>query len=565
MLDVILENYLVFSKPFILLLDSEFLLKSCPTLNTSDLIEILLDPLTYPHPVEVITTIETHISVVFLTGQYAYKLKKPVNFGFLDFSELKQRQKFCALEVTLNSRTAPELYLDVYCIVFDNNTRCHYVLPTAETKDHHLIIDYLVKMQQFDPNMVLGRLLRDSKLEFELVASLTTKITDFHKNAEKAVFNSPFGTPKVQLKPMLDNFPTLVQYCQRPINKQKISTLMDWTDQQFLQHETFLVERKKNGFVRACHGDLHLDNITLIEQQPILFDGIEFNESFRWIDVMSDFAFLLIDLDFRKQHSASYQALSLYLTQTLDYKGLYLLNFYRVYRTLVRAKITALRGLQLPDKSIQQQQVMDTAEAYIDQAYQYIQPNSSPKCIILQGVSGSGKSFFANNLLEKMDNFNAIIISSDRIRKSLFGISHKERLTGEQQTELYSAKMNKKTYDALAEYSDICLQLGFNVIIDATFLKKQHRQVFQDLAFSHQSNYYQIYIETTNQYAEQAITERLLLNNNPSDANIDVMSHQQAIIEAPTHDEHALTLQAHDLRKVFPQQIIQDYLNLPIN
>jgi len=532
-------------------------------LNTNDIIETLLNPESYPHPVDVITTIETHISIVFLTGQFAYKLKKPVNFGFLDFSKLKQRQHFCRLEVSLNKRSAPELYLGVYAITSINNQP--QILTIEECEEQSIpVLDYLVKMKQFDPNMVLGRLLKEQSIEFSTIDALSQQIADFHSQAEKVDLNTDLGDPKVQLQPMLDNFTTLVNYFNDSETQAKLNRLSNWTDLQFELVTNTLIQRKTQGFIRACHGDLHLDNITLINNNPVLFDGIEFNEYFRWIDVISDLAFLLIDLDFRKHSASSYQILSLYLSRTLDYNALFLLDFYRTYRTLVRAKITCLRAQQLTQNSFEQQQVNSESLKYIDQALRYMDEKSKPKCILLQGLSGSGKSFFANQLIEHLDNFNAIIISSDRIRKTLFGISPETRVSEEDKKSLYSPEMNKKTYRALEEYADICLKNGFNVIIDATFLKFEHREAFYNISRKHDVQSYLFSLQTSTEQASQSILNRQQLNTNPSDATIDVMQRQKNIIEAPANSENSMILDTSTLRQLLPKQSIQEFLNLPL-
>lgn len=534
-------------------------------MNTDDLINILLNPDTYPHPVEVITTIETHISIVFLTGQYAYKLKKSVDFGFLDFSTRQQRETYCFLEVKLNKRTAPELYIGVNKLTLINGKYSLTNHPHPNhIEDQTQPIEYLVKMRQFDPNQVLGRRLKQGVLNYEMLQQLTEQIVHFHKHAEVVNLSSEFGDPEVQRQPMLDNFPTLKAYFLDEETKQPLSELEEWTHNQYKLLTECLMNRKATGFVRACHGDLHLDNITLIDDKPVLFDGIEFNEYFRWIDVISDLAFLLIDLDFKHQHACGYKLLSLYLSQTLDFKGLKLLNFYRVYRTLVRAKITALRALQLPSNSTEKSQVETTSQQYIHQAYRYSQKPKQPKCILLQGVSGSGKSYLANQLLDEIENFEAIIISSDRIRKSVFGIAPFERVSEEDKKSLYSTQMNQKTYQAMAEYTATCLQQGFNVIVDATFLKYEHRSTFYKIAENHQAVSSLISISSDNETLSNAIQTRQKNNNNPSDADILVMQNQKKYMEPPQPHENALALSGESLRQFFPKELIQDFINQPI-
>jgi hypothetical protein len=525
-------------------------------LTAAELINALSLPQTYNHPVEVITTIETHISIVFLTGPYAYKLKKNVNFGFLDFSSLENRKKFCDLEVKLNKRFAPQLYLDVLAIYLDHNQQ----VTLDADKAHSAPIEYLVKMNQFDPNQVLGRLLLNQGLSSAQVEALAFQISDFHLNAEIVENNSLLGEPETILQPMLDNFGTLYDSLQNH-QKTALDELHRWTLQQFEMLRPFIKQRKSDGHVRACHGDLHIDNITLIEGQPVLFDGIEFNENFRWIDVISDLAFLLIDLDFRDQRQLKRMVLSLYLSRTNDYNALKLLTFYKVYRALVRAKITALRAAQLPIDSLDFKRKMQKTTEYVNLARQYSQPNSAPKIILLQGVSGSGKSHLANSLLDIID---AIVISSDRTRKQLYGIDPLDRVPASEIAQLYGTSMSQKTYQALLEQSQTILSQGLNVIVDATFLKKEHQQPFVNLAKELECPSFIIYIESSVETSRYAIQNRLQLNDNPSDANQQVMQQQLKIIQPPQSASNTLKLNAKLLRDFFPADMVKEFLKRPI-
>lgn len=525
-------------------------------LTTAELINALSLPQSYNHPVEVITTIETHISIVFLTGPYAYKLKKNVNFGFLDFSTLENRKKFCDLEVKLNKRYAPRLYLDVVTIYLDRNQQ----VTLDANKAHSTPIDYLVKMNQFDPNQVLGRLLLNQGLSPTQIEALAFQISDFHLNAEIVEKNTLLGEPETILQPMLDNFGTLYDSLEDN-QKTTLDELHKWTLQQFEKLRPFIQQRKSTGYVRACHGDLHIDNIALIDGQPVLFDGIEFNENFRWIDVISDMAFLLIDLDFRDQQKLKRMVLSLYLSRTNDYTALKLLTFYQVYRTLVRAKITALRAAQLPIDSLNFKLKMQTTTEYVNLAYRYSQRNSEPKLILLQGVSGSGKSHLANSLLEIID---AIVISSDRTRKRLYGIDPLDRVPESEIAQLYGSAMSQKTYQALLEQSQTILSQGMNVIVDATFLKKEQQQPFVNLAKDLKCPIFIIYIESSIETSRYAIQNRLQLNDNPSDADQQVMQQQLKTIQPPQPGSNTLKLNAKLLREFFPTEMVKEFLKLPI-
>ena len=499
---------------------------SASSTHFTQLVEALLSPDFYPHPVEVITTIETHISIVFLTGRYAYKLKKPVNFGFLDFSTLKKRQQFYQLELQLNRRTAPQIYLEVLPIYFQHNT---FSLQAGTGKP----IEYLLKMQQFDPNLVLGRYLQQHSLSTSQIQQLAQQIAQLHLTAQKLKSSMPWGTPKTILQPMLDNFPPLIKRFTHPDIQYKLRQLCHWTEFQAQQLSSTLTQRRASGFICACHGDLHLDNITLIEEQPVLFDGIEFNEAFRWIDRMSDLAFLLIDLMDRKHPELANQILNYYLQKTGDYAGLGILNFYQVYRTMVKAKITALRADQLTH-SLEKQQTLKRAYHFILQAETLAYQLPQPQLILLQGIAGSGKSYVAEKIAP---HCQGIILSSDIERKRLFGLSPRQRPSDTQRPQLYSLEMNKKTYGQLHKLAAMLLKQQQTVIIDATNLKKIHRQTFYRLAQKHHANLRIISLQPPLAQIAQQIEQRQQRNNNPSDATLEVMQFQTPQFEPVTPEE----------------------------
>lgn len=526
-------------------------------MNLSKLIDGLTSPETYPHPVEVITTIETHISVIFLTGTYAYKLKKPVNFGFLDFSTLAKRHRYCELEITLNQRTAPNLYLQTLPLYFDGH---HFSFePTSE------IVDYVNQMVQFNPNDVLGRILDTEPLSHAQIQHLANDIAQFHQNAQTIHDNAdktlPWGDPDNLLHPMLDNFPTLLKTFHHPDDQYRLNQLAQWT--VFTQKSLFpfLENRRQNGFVRACHGDMHLDNIALMDGIPFLFDGIEFNEQFRWIDVINDLAFLLVDLENRQHFLLKRQLLNQYLAVTGDYEGLTCLTFYQVYRAMVRAKISALRSHQLETQPRLAKQTLAIAHHYIEQAEDIAYHIKTPKLILMQGVSGSGKSHYAQQLLHYED---AIIISSDIERKRLYGIPPLHRVTASEKPQLYSSEMSQKTYQRLLILSEQLLTLGFSVIVDATFLKESHRQPFQSLATNIECDFKLFYIDPTQHLTQIShnLKHRQQTNQDPSDATLDVMKMQYQHFEPPSPSSRVFTVK--------PQQDLDEtqlkiWLQSPLN
>lgn len=483
----------------------------------------------YPHTTtDPIQVIETHISVVFLTGDYAYKLKKPVNFGFLDFSTREQRATFCQLEVTLNQRTAPELYLAVLPVFLSEQQ-----LTLSAPKPHAEPVDYLIQMRQFDPKQVLSEWLTHDTLSEAQIEQLVDHIAQLHQQAQICSAEAPYGHPDNVIEPMLDNFPSL----QTTFSDSEISTrltqLEQWTHktQQILW--PLLEARKQQDHIKACHGDMHLANIALIEGQPTLFDGIEFNDQFRWIDTLSDLAFLLVDCEQHGQAHLKRQILNRYLNITGEFSEIRLIHFYQVYRAMVRAKIHGLRYQQLLDEPASDESERAAAYQsvlnYIQQAEGYAHLSQKPKLILMQGISGSGKSFYANQLLAHLD---AIILSSDRERKRLYQIDPLTRVCDSEKAKLYSPQMSQQTYQKLLTEATHLLEAGCSVIVDATFLKRAHRAPFIALANQTKTPCLIVSLQINLKQVASQLAEREKLNNSPSDANFDIARQQGSILES---------------------------------
>lgn len=289
--------------------------------SSDTLREAMRDPAFYPHPtVHNIQVIHTHISTVFLTGEFAYKIKKPVNFGFLDFTQLADRKHFCHEELHLNRRLAPALYLDVAPILYKDGC---YQLGTSNTAASGDIVEYAVKMRQFDPQQTLDLLLAAGSLPVDDMDILARHITRFHQNIETAAENSRFDLPAKVLEPMQQNFVLLRTHLHDIAILKRLSLLESWTQQEYSRVQGRLLQRKHEGHIRACHGDMHLGNIAVVDGEITIFDGIEFNEDLRWIDTASEIAFLLMDLAYRHAPTHAHRLLNRYLeTGGLD-NGIY--------------------------------------------------------------------------------------------------------------------------------------------------------------------------------------------------------------------------------------------------
>ena len=503
------------------------------------LLEAMRHPAFYPHPANPdIQVIHTHISSVFLTGEFAYKIKKPVNFGFLDFTQLADRKHFCEEELRLNRRLAPALYLGVVAIAYKNGTyRLHQAnasdLPAAD------VVEYAVKMRQFDTQQQLDQLLKVGSLSLVHIDTLALQIAQFHRDSECAASETPWGTPASVLEPMLHNFVPLRQHLTDPALQDRLQTLEQWTQHTWQALQPVLIQRKHEGRIRACHGDMHLGNIAMIGGEITIFDGIEFNDSLRWIDTASEIAFLCMDLHSRNAPQYANRALNAYLEASGDYGLLAVFSFYCVYRALVRAKVNALR---LPQQTVAEQRAesVKTCTAYLDLAQRYTQ-RTRPALIISHGLSGSGKSWGCRQL---GDELGFIHLRSDVERKRLNAMSATERSTAGLDQGIYSPSMSARTYDRLAQCSALALDQGYCVVVDATFLDGAQRQRFQALAAAHDASFLILHFSASVEQLEHNIRTRQAANNDASDADIAVL-HQQLAHYKPLQDnEPCVTVQS---------------------
>ena len=492
------------------------------------LITALLSTECYPHPVSQVEVIETHISWVLLAGRYAYKIKKPVNLGFLDYSSLTLRHQYCLLELALNRRTAADLYLGVIAIGGTPTA------PRLGAKEG--AIEYAVKMWRFDADALLSSQLHNHALDETQCTHLGARIARFHQQIAVATADSPFGTLEAIWLPVEQNFSQL-----RPSmpDQAALQQLERWSHSQFQHLSPLMAQRRVDGYVRECHGDLHLGNIALIDQQPVPFDAIEFNDNLRWIDVMSEIAFLCMDLHHQGESALAWTTLNGYLTISGDYQGVGLLRFYMVYRAMVRAKVAALTMVEHLGNGSQRQRDWSESVGYLHLA-QRLERGPPPQLILTHGPSGSGKSYWSRQLQARL---GLIWLRSDVERKRLFGLaadasSHQAGIAG-----FYSAKVGEHTYQQLYQLTQRLLEYGFGVVVDATFLLAAQRAPFMALADS--LNIRVTILDLSAQRASDLadhIEQRRAAGDDPSEATTEVMLRQCEQMEALTPAERAQAL-----------------------
>ncbi|WP_025917741.1 bifunctional aminoglycoside phosphotransferase/ATP-binding protein [Herminiimonas sp. CN] len=465
--------------------------------------------------------IETHISWILLGGDSAWKIKKALDLGFLDFSTLAKRKFYCEEEIRLNRRLAPEIYLDAMPIGGSIDAPQLGRLPALE---------YAVRMRRFDVSGQLDALLAAGRLRAEHIDRLAALLAHFHASLPAADPGSGFGSADAILAVSRQNFEQLDALCSNAGERRALLHLRQATDAEFAACRPLFEQRRSAGFVRECHGDLHLGNIVLIDDRPVPFDCLEFNPGLRWIDVINELAFPMMDLIHRQHSGLAFRLLNAYLEISGDYAGVALLRFYLAGRATVRAKVSAIRIKQCSTQPGLAPAAASNAQAdarsHLDLAGTLLRTRR-PALVISHGLPGSGKSTLALEILERRQ---AVRLRSDVERKRLFGLAALDRSSSGQ--DMYGAAATRRTYAHLQRTAHQLLAAGWSVIVDAAFLRREERDVFRQLA---QQMAVPFAIASTRADAEilrNRIRQRSALGSDPSEADIAVLE-KLASIQQP--------------------------------
>ncbi len=486
------------------------------------LIEQMLRSSFYPHRTQdTIELIQTHTAYVLLTGDYAYKVKKPVNYGFLDYSTLAARKHFVEEELRLNQRTAPEIYLAAVTI--------YQTGETFSLSGEGEPVEYAVKMKQFPAGSLFSDLLDRGQLTPELMQTLAHQVADFHHQAAVSDRIKSFGTIP-QIRAAFDqNYAQSQAYIGRGQTQQQLQETQDYTDRVFAEWPERFQRRIDHNKIRECHGDLHLRNICLWQNRIFLFDCIEFNEAFRYVDTMYDVAFTVMDCDARGRTDLGNLFLNTYLEDTGDWSGAELLPLYLSRQAYVRAKVTSFL-LDAP-ASDQIEQIQTQAQAYYTLAWRYTQRHPG-QLILMSGLSGTGKSTVARRLAQQI---NALHIRSDAVRKHLAGIPLQQRGND----SIYTPAMTQKTYGRLGDLGIRLAQLGYRVILDAKYDRIAIRQTVLN-----QAQAANIPVSILVCRAPQAVLRQRLQQRTGdiTDATVELLASQQAAAEPLTDEERPLAI-----------------------
>ncbi len=466
-------------------------------------------PLFYPHPVSGIRQKETHISKVFLTGEYVYKIKKSVDFGFLDFSTLEKRRYYCCREIILNRRLTCDTYLDVVAITRSND------MIVLGGKGQ--VVEYAVRMRRLSDSKSLRYLIKTGEISKVDMPALGRLLARFYlRTAKSELLHTGDGWKSVY-NACKENFRQTQDSCNTLLDKKTWEIVQGATLSFLKNHPSYFNHRFKTGKIRDCHGDLRCEHIYFTDKGIQIIDCIEFNDYLRHIDVISDLAFLLMDLDFNEEPGLGDCLLNEFLQHTNDLKAFLMLAFYKCYRAVVRCKVNIilLRSHNLLEG--ERKSVHLNAIKYLDLAFQYALQFYRPRMWVVCGMPATGKSTIAKQLSKTLE---IKIIRSDAVRKEIFGLQPHENgveLFGE---KIYSSLATSLTYGKLLCLAQAELETGTSVILDATYSRAKYRREVINLAKD--KGIKPIFIECSAK--EKIMRERLLERKyrpSVSDARID--------------------------------------------
>ncbi|VAW37623.1 FIG00677737: hypothetical protein [hydrothermal vent metagenome] len=460
----------------------------------SPLVDALLRGSAYPDSPETVSLVQTHISYVFILSgadssaqEYVYKIKKPVDFGFLDFSTLERRRFFCLEEVRLNRRLAPDIYLGVVPIfkedkkedkgegevyrvgeVFIDEGAAECAAAAAAGS---VVVEYGVKMRRIAPETILDEMLRRERATEETMRRVARAIAAFHQKATPVRRADQVDTIACNI---MDNLSRIEAFAgdvpRATITRRRLEELREFSERFLAENRTLLEERVREGFIRDCHGDMHVDHVVVTERVAI-FDCIEFSERLRLCDTVADAGFLSMDLEYLGRGDLAKVFEAEYKKASGDPAPAALWNFYKCYRAVVRGKVATLKSIGSDIDEIERGQAIRDAIEHFHLAGLYAKGGGRPVLIVVSGLTATGKSTLVGVL---KGTGGMKVISTDAVRRDIFGIPCGEHRRGGFGKDLYSEEAVVKVYEAVFKEAERCLGAGRSVILDATFSKKRY-------------------------------------------------------------------------------------------
>lgn len=500
------------------------------------LFDQLKNPRFFGPDVTSVQLLQTHISYVALTGTYAYKVKKPVNFGFLDFSTLDKRKHFCEEEVRLNKRLCPEMYLDVLPITKKDNT--------LELDGNGTIVEYVVKMKEFPQESIMTNLLMQRKISEKTIDHLCAILVDFYNLQKPSEDVKKYGELSSVKQNIDENFDQTRPMIDVTVPKETFWSIKDMVTKFFELRKQVFGQRMKQGRIYECHGDLHSGNIAIMGDAINIFDCIEFNDRFRFCDVASDIGFLAMDLDYLDYPYLSSYLIEKYIEKSKDLTIYLVLNFYKSYRAFVRGKVY---GFQLNDPHIDpatKNDIQNAAKKYFELSAYYARlfsldfEKQRPVVFLVAGLSGTGKSTIARKIAV---DYHGTQINTDVVRKQIAGIDQYEPHHDQINTGLYDPKKVEQTYERVMQYASVSLKKGENVVIDATFQKKKYREMACHMARKYNALLLMIQCICPDTVVKKRLEDRLK-GKSVSDGRWEIYLSQKTTFEPFSSEEICLTL-----------------------
>lgn len=511
------------------------------TIELPEVVQALLNPRIYPDKTERVKLVQTQMSFVFLTGKYVYKIKKPVNLGYLDYTTLEKRRFFCEQEVKLNRRLCGKAYLGVIPI-----TRSQSGFSLMDAGE---AVEYAVKMRYLPQGRMMNVLLDRDQVSKEMVEEVARKLVDFHAEAETSPAISEFGKIEAIRINVEENFSQTQKYIGSTISAQQFQRIKDYTYEILQKKASIFNERVANGRIRDCHGDLHSQHVCFSDGICI-YDCIEFNDRFRYCDVASEIAFLAMDLDHYGRADLSRSFSNAYIDISRDSQIKELLRFYKGYRAYVRGKVGSFK-YDDPYISVEERKLtLEAARSYFELAEAY--SRSKSMLFITVGLVGSGKTTLAQAIAKRL---GLTVISSDRVRKKLASIPATEHHFEQMESGIYSAEFSRRTYDELLSEARSILQQGDSVILDASFIKAEERQKALQVSEETEADFFVLECILDEENTQRRLAERLT-HRSISDGRWEIYGPQKKKFEPVTEvppDRHFVI----DSAKPLAEQISQ--------
>ncbi|MDD5286945.1 MAG: AAA family ATPase [Desulfuromonadaceae bacterium] len=491
------------------------------------ILKSLMKPAAYPVPTRTVELLQTHVSWLFLTETHVFKIKKPVNFGFLDFSTVDRRRFYCNEELRLNRRLCPDVYEAVVELrESDAGVAFHGAGP---------VIDYAVMMKRLPADNMLDRMLENGEVTMEDMKNVAAVISRFHSEALTSQYISSFGSLEKILYNWRENFEQLIPFKATTLPAVDHEAIQSWV-MTFAETNLNLFSRRvEQGYIRECDGDIHLENICLVDGRVYIFDCIEFSDRFRFCDTAADIAFLLMDLDFHNRSDLSDVVIGSYLEASGDPELTKLIDFYKIYRAVVRGKV---ESFLLNDSGIiteAHDMAKRRAIRYFRLARGYIERLRLPPTLFITcGTMGCGKSTLAKQLAFEL---GMKAFSSDFIRKKISGVPPETAVHEEYGQGLYEESVSERTYGELERLAECELAAGNSVIVDASFRNAMERSIFVRLAARSNAAFIILMVSCDHDEQRKRLSGRIAGAPSVSDGRMELLELQKADFDYPSEIE----------------------------